>query len=152
MYNFAKQKDMNEMLEDFEHYCEKVEEIKLYTTESKIDKYDCQYELGIILYYLQGEAVAYIDDEDALNILKQGIEFRKTLDIVEEITRELGEKIYLVFESNAEYFAGELNQEMYRKRDYIKEEEEDIGYEEEYLDDWKLEEERIEKAMNRDVV
>ena len=102
MYNFAKQKDMNEMLEDFEHYCEKVEEIKLYTTESKIDKYDCQYELGIILYYLQGEAVAYIDDENALNILKEGIEFRKTLDIVEEITRELGEKIYLVFESNAE--------------------------------------------------
>ncbi len=151
MYNFAKQKDMNEMLEDFEHYCESVEEIKLYTTESKIDKYDCQYELGIILYYLQGEAVAYIDDEDALNILKQGIEFRKTLDIVEEITRELGEKIYLVFESNAEYFASEINKEMYRKSDYIKEEE-DIGYEEEYLDDWKLEEERIEKAMNRDVV
>lgn len=152
MYNFAKQKEMNEMLEDFEHYCEKVEEIKLYTTESKIDKYDCQYELGIILYYLQGEAVAYIDDEDALNILKQGIEFRKTLDIVEEITRELGEKIYLVFESNAEYFASEINKEMYRKRDYIKEEEEDIGYEEECLDDWKLEEERIEKTMQQEKI
>lgn len=151
MYNFAKQKDMNEMLEDFEHYCEKVEEIKLYTTESKIDKYDCQYELGIILYYLQGEAVAYIDDENALNILKEGIEFRKTLDIVEEITRELGEKIYLVFESNAEYFASEINKEMYRKSDYIKEEE-DIGYEEECLDDWKLEEERIEKTMQQEKI
>ncbi len=38
---------MEKMLEDFEHYCKRVKEIKLYTTERKIKVYNYQYELEL---------------------------------------------------------------------------------------------------------
>ena len=103
MYNFAKQKDMNEMLDEFENmcqYCSKVEEIKLYTTESKIQVYDCEYELGMVLYYLDGQAVAYIDNEDTLVVLREK-DNTKNMDIIEQITYELQKKIHVEFRSNA---------------------------------------------------
>ncbi len=53
------------------------------------------------------------------------------------------QKIYLEFEKKAEYFVKEVNRHIYRKSDYIKEEE--------YLEDWRIEEKRIEKTMYKEI-
>ena len=113
------QKDMDKMLDEFVHLCSSFKEIHLYVTESKVDKYDCKSELGIVLYYLDNKAVAYLDDENVLYILK-GVDSNKTMDIVEEITHELNERVYLEFDCNADCFAKDINRIMYRKHDYIK--------------------------------
>ena len=119
MYNFALKKDMNKMLDEFEHLCSSVKEIHLYATESKLEKYDCKSELGIVVYYLDSKAVAYLDDENTLYILKC-VDGNKTLEIVEEITHELNERVYLEFDYNADCFAKDINRIMYRKQSYIK--------------------------------
>ncbi len=152
MYNFFLKKEMNEMLDEFEELCSSVTEIKLNSTENKIQKYDCKNELGIIVYYLEGQAIAYVDDEDGLCLLKDKDD-KKNVEILEEITCELQEKIYLEFDCDASDFAKAINREMYRKHDYIKEQYLSIE-EQEALDlkEWKREEARQAYAMNRGVV
>lgn len=154
MYNFFKQKGMEKMLEEFEYFCDKFEEIKLFTTESKIKKYTCVSELGIVVYYLDGEAIAYLDnDEEILYILEQKLNATKTLDIVVEITHELQQKVYLELESNRNYFANDLKNYMYRQHSFEKEQE--ISIEEQEELDWKVwrdEETRQANAYNKGVL
>lgn len=61
---------MNEMLDKFEKLCRSVTEIKINTIENKIQKYDYKDKLGMLLYSLEGQAIAYVDDEDGLYLLK----------------------------------------------------------------------------------
>lgn len=153
MYNFAKQKDIEEMLEEFEHFCSRFEEVKLFTTESKIKKYNCVSELGIVVYYLDGEAIAYLDNnEETLYILEQELDAIKTLDILAEITHELQQKVYLELESKKEYFAKDLNNYMYRQHSFEKEQ--GISIEEQEELDWKVwreEEARQAYACNKGI-
>ncbi len=70
MYNFFLKEEMNEMLDKFEKLCRSVTEIKINTIENKIQKYDYKDKLGMLLYSLEGQAIAYVDDEDGLYLLK----------------------------------------------------------------------------------
>lgn len=70
MYNFFLKEEMNEMRDEFEELCRSVTEIKINTIENKILKYDYKDKLGIFLYYLERQAIAYVDDEDGLYLLK----------------------------------------------------------------------------------
>lgn len=152
MYNFALQKDMDEMLEEFEHLCSDVKDIELDYEKEKIEKYDCISKLGIVIYYMHGKAVAYIDDEETLFLLK-GVDDSKNIKILEEITHELDQKVYLEFDTNPSCFAKDINRHMYRKHDYIKEEGLTIEEQEKLdLKEWKREEARQAYAMNQGVM
>ena len=146
MYNFALQKDMKKMLDEFEFLTEVetirvvyVDNLKATVIEKEIKKYDCMCDLGMAIYYMDGNAVAYLDDEDNLYILKD-INNSKNMNVLEEVLYKLKKKVHIAFDTNLSCFAKDINRIMYRKHDYIKEEEISIEEQEELdLKDWNRE-------------
>lgn len=121
MYNFFKQKDMDEMLGEFENYCGSVENIDLYDLEP-LEKYDCNRELGIVLYYFNGEAVAVLYDNETLIFLDIFNDSTQII-ITKIVVRELDKKLYVDFESDKGNFETDINIHMYRDHSFEKEKE-----------------------------